>query len=452
MLHGSKKLINNSSEKYSIKTLMKGASVYSLGEVLAKSSGFFLIPIYTRVLTPREYGIVGYLEVFLQIMTCILSFGFHGAQTRYYYEKLGDSEALGRFTFTINLTSIGVGLLVFLPLGIIGAHNKWVIGSSAIPFYPYFTLSMGVVLLQVISQNIIHFFRAKKEYVRTSILNSIKFIFVTVFTILMIVVFHQKALGRITGLFLGTLLFVLLFFWSYGRYFIYRFSKSDLIYAITFGAPVVIHLLMGTIHNAIDRIILEQMVSLEELGIYTLGFTIGNVMQLFITAFNQAYQPNYYHLMGSECLDKELQLIKTFKIWLFFITLIAILGIVLGGPFLKIFAGSDYVRAAKLLPYFIFAFYIGGYYYFFSSPIFFYKQTKWLPILTGSSALLNIILNFLLIPKFGTVGAVIATAISHAWLSFFSLQIGNKIFKVCWPYKLIVFSIITVTVFLLIVV
>src|SRR5690554_7067562 len=51
------------TETYSVKKVLKGASMYSLGDVLVKASGFFLIPLYTRVLTPADYGIVGYLQV-----------------------------------------------------------------------------------------------------------------------------------------------------------------------------------------------------------------------------------------------------------------------------------------------------------------------------------------------------------------------------------------------------
>src|SRR5690554_1698855 len=91
------------TETYSVKKVLKGASMYSLGDVLVKASGFFLIPLYTRVLTPADYGIVGYLQVFSGFLVVVLGFGFYGAQTRYYYEHRDDELAIGRFMFTINI-------------------------------------------------------------------------------------------------------------------------------------------------------------------------------------------------------------------------------------------------------------------------------------------------------------------------------------------------------------
>jgi len=129
---------------FSLRKVLKGASIYSLGDVFAKTSGFFLIPLYTRVLTPDDFGIVGYLQVLLRIATIILSFGFQVAQTRYYYENHTDSVSLGRFLFTINMVPVSLAILIGIPLTILGIVNHWVIGSENIPFYPYMVLIIWI--------------------------------------------------------------------------------------------------------------------------------------------------------------------------------------------------------------------------------------------------------------------------------------------------------------------
>jgi O-antigen/teichoic acid export membrane protein len=253
-----------------------------------------------------------------------------------------------------------------------------------------------------------------------------------------------RALGRILGIAVGALVFVITTYWLYARHFIFRFSKNALLYAVAFGAPVVVHLLMATMHNAIDRIILERYVPLQELGFYTLGFTIGGAMQLFVTAFNQAYQPNFFQLMSSGRKDIGYQVIRTFKLWLVLITGVTVVGIIFGGPFLKIFAGPEFVATIEVFPFIILAFFFGSFYFFFSSPIFYFKKTKWLPLITGSSAGINIVLNFLFIPQYGIIGAAIATVISHGWTSLITFFIGNRFYKTKWPIIFIIISIIFV--------
>jgi O-antigen/teichoic acid export membrane protein len=106
-----------------------------------------------------------------------------------------------------------------------------------------------------------------------------------------------------------------------------------------------------------------------------------------------------------------------------------------------VFAGEKFAESSKILPFLLVSVYVGSFYYFFSSAIFYFKKTKLLPIITGSSAIINISLNFLLIPKLGMVGAAVATIISHGWISIFSFYWGNKLFHIKWPFRFILVSL-----------
>lgn len=433
-----------SKDSFSLRKIFKGASIYSIGEVLVKASGFFLIPVYTRFLTPVDFGIVGYLQVYLQILTVIVAFGFHGAQTRYFYENTADKQAVGRFAFTINLIPIGFALIVVLPLTILGFFYNWTIGFENIPFSPFMILTLWTVVLQVLANNAVSWFRARQKFVAASVLQATRFLSITGFTLLLILGFDLGALGRVAGMFVGLFIFIVVSFSSYARHFVWRPSKDALLYAAAFGSPIVIHLLAGTVHNAIDRIILEGFVSLEELGIYTLAFTIGNTLNMFIMAFNQAYQPIYFQLMSSQQKDKELQVISVFKVWLLLITVIASFGIIFGAPFLRVFAGPRFVATIGVFPWIILAVFMGGFYFFFSTPIFYYKKTKYLPLITGLSAVINIGLNLLFIPLWGIIGAAFATVVSHVVQSIMALIIGNRLYRIRWPSFWICCSILIV--------
>jgi O-antigen/teichoic acid export membrane protein len=276
------------------------------------------------------------------------------------------------------------------------------------------------------------------------VLQVTRFLAITGFTLLLILGFDLGALGRVGGMAAGMTLFVLVSFAGYVRHFVWKPSREALRYAVAFGVPIVVHLLAGNIHNAIDRIILERYVGLDELGIYTLAFTIGHTLNMFIMAFNQAYQPSYFQLMSSEREDKEVQIVRTFKAWLVLITVIASVGILFGGPFLRVFAGPRFVATIDVFPWIILAVFIGGFYFFFSTPIFFFKKTRYLPVITGVSATVNIGLNLTLIPTMGIIGAAIATVISHVVQSGLALLIGNRLYRTRWPMGWVGLSIVVV--------
>lgn len=432
-------------DDYSLRKVLKGASMYSLGDVLVKASGFFLIPIYTRILTPTDYGIVGYLQVFNQILIVVLGFGFHGAQTRYYFEHRDETDTVGKFMFTINSTTIVAFLVLILPLLLVGSLRGWAIGSENIPFYPYVSVTLIAVLLSVLNTNLTSSLQMKQNFLGATLVHVFTFLFTTSATIFLVVYLKQGALGRIAGNTLGLAIILLpCYIFLYARHFKPQFSKEALKYAVGFGFPIVIHLLMGTIHNSIDRLMLEHYLPISELGIYTLGISVATVLQMFVTAFNQAYQPSYYELMESGGESREEHIIKTFKFWLVMLTLATCIGIVIGGPFLTIFAGSQFTDVSSIFPYLLLSVYAGSFYYFFSSPIFFYKKTHLLPLITGSSAIINIVMNLLLIPKYGINGAAIATIISHIWISAISYVVGNRLFKIKWPLLFMIASIFLV--------
>jgi O-antigen/teichoic acid export membrane protein len=432
-------------ETYSLKKVLRGATTYSLGDVLVKASGFFLIPLYTRILTPADYGIVGYLQVFSSLLVVILGFGFYGAQTRYYYEHHNDEQAIGRFMFTINTTTIIASLIVCGPLLIYGILRGWTIGRENIPFHPYMSITLGTVLLSVLNNFVTSSYRMKQKFLGATLIHILTFLLTTGFTILLVVYLKKGALGRVAGNALGLLFIFIPFYYLYARQFKPKFSKEALGYAVGFGFPVVIHLLMGTIHSSIDRLMLERYLPLSELGIYTLGASVAAVLQMFVTAFNQAYQPSYYQLMESGQKTIEKQIVTTFKLWLGLITLATCVGIAFGGPVLTVFAGPRFKEVSKVFPLLLLSVYAGSFYFFFSSPIFFFKKTRILPFITGSSAIINIVINLLLIPRYGINGAAMATIISHIWISVVAYVVGNRLFRVKWPFGFIFMSNIIVS-------
>lgn len=415
--------------------------MYSFGDVLVKASGFFLIPLYTRVLTPADYGIVGYLQVFSSLLVVVLGFGFSGAQIRYYFEHRDESETIGRFMFTINVTTILVFVVLCVPVIAYGSIRGWSIGSENIPFYPFMSITLGTVLLSVLMKLVTSSYRMRQNFLGIMLIKISTFLLTTSFTILLVVYFRQGALGRVAGNALGLFIIFIPIYYLYARHFKPSFSTAALKYSVIYGVPIVLHSLMGVIHNSIDRLMLERYLPMSELGIYTLGASVAAVLQMFVTAFNQAYQPSYYQLMESGHESIEKQIVTTFKFWLRLITLATCIGIAFGGPFLTVFAGQRFQEVSKIFPLLLISVYAGSFYFFFSSPIFFYKKTRILPFITGSSALINIVMNLLLIPRYGIHGASLATTISHIWISVVAYMIGNRLYRLKWPIITILSSI-----------
>lgn len=397
---------------YSLRSVAKGSFLYASGQVLTKASAFLLIPLYTRFLTPDDYGVVGYMQFLLQILSTILMFGFYGAQTRFFYQHKNEPTTIGEYLFSIN-----VWLAVVLVPGVVmvlfwGESLYGWIGPKDIPYHPFVPLIAWTILFQIVNQLVISFGVARKEYFRTTLLQLLLFALTTGFALFLVVVQELGAEGKIRAMLYGQAAFFLMAYPTYAKNFIYRIKWRYISFSLSFGVPIVIHLLSGVMHSSIDRAILAEMVPVSELGLYTLGYQVGLVMSIMTTSVNRAWQPSYYELMESDNIKKDHHIRRTFNLWMILMALMCTLGILWGGDVLQWITPSRFHGATRVIPFVLLGYFFHGLYFFAVSPIFFFKKTVLLPWFTGAAAGVNIGLNFILIPYWGITGAALATTIS----------------------------------------
>ncbi len=415
---------------YSFGSVVKGGITFAIAQILTKASGFLLIPIYTRFLTTTDYGIIGYLQVIMQVLSTILMFGFYGAQTRFYYDYKYKPEEMGSFLYSINIYLL---VVLFLVCSFFTFYGENVFGpfidKKSIPFNPYWILILWIVFFQIFNQIVISYYLCRKNFKRCATLQYVNFLITTTCIIYFIVVLREGALGQIKGLLIGNFLFFTLFYWDYAKNFRLKFSFNKLKYALSFGLPVVFHLLASVSLNFIDRVILERYVSLADLGIYTLGYQVGMVMSVLVNSFNQAWAPNYYDLMKDKNLNHSWHVKRVFYIWLGVIGTICLIGSMWSKELLLFLTPAKFHKSAQIVPIIIFSYVINGLYFFAVNPILFFKKTKFLPFTTGTAAILNIMLNFLLIPKYGIMGAAYATVISFMFMAVSVYLISLRLFN-----------------------
>lgn len=412
---------------YSLSSIAKGSLLYTSGQVLTKASAFLLIPLYTRYLTPEDYGIIGYLQFILQISSTIFMFGFHGAQTRFFYQHKTEPNTVGEYLFSINLF-----LSVVLFLGILltffrGESLYSIIGPSDIPFQPFVPIVILTIFFQVMNQLVISFWVAKREYLKTTILQVLLFVLITGFAVSMVVGLRMGPVGMAKAMLYGEASFFIISYYFYARHFSFQIRSQYIIYSLNFGVPVVVHLLSGVMHSSIDRAILANMVSVSELGLYTLGYQVGMVMSIVTSSINKAWQPSYYDLMESRDPQKDEHIRRSFNLWLIVMSLLCMFGMLWGGDILKVVTPESYYGSGVVIPYVLLGYFFHGIYYFAVSPIFFYRKVSLLPWFTGSAAVVNIGLNLLFIPYWGIVGAALATTISMMFQAAVVYAVGRTL-------------------------
>lgn len=427
---------------YFLKEVLKGNFIYIFGQIIRIGSAFFLIPIYTNLLSTEEYGIIGYCQVIINVLLIILLVAFHGSQTRFYYDNKDKPKEIGSYLFSTNIFLFSISAIYLLIATFYGRQIFNMLNID-IPYDPYIKISLYIPPLMVFNMMMISFYLAKKEHIKNAGLHILLFFFTTLSIILFLLVFNFKAEGYLLGGLLGNALFFVCFYLFYAKNFKCNLSIKHIKNAFFYGFPLVFHLLSSSLHNMIDRVILEKYIPMSEIGIYTLGYQIGIIIAIIATAFNKSFKPNFYELLLSNEKEKtkKYETRKIYSIWLFFFTSITLLGILFSKEFLYLFASNDFYSASSIAPFIMISSFFSGLYYFASSPLFYYKKTKIIPVITFLSFALNLMLNLMLIPEYGIYGALFATIISHFFLVLIFYHVGKKYFDPGYNIKFTGFSI-----------
>jgi len=242
--------------------------------------------------------------------------------------------------------------------------------------------------------------------------------------IIAVQLFRDKVTAWILGLMCVELVcYTWLFFHQMrqGRRF---FSKRYWRYALGFNIPLVPHYLSEIVMNSMDRIMIKRMVSSGTAGIYSLAYSLSHVMILFNNALIQTIAPWIYKKIR---LQRTQDIAPIAYAALVMVAAVNILLIAFAPEAVRIFAPKEYYDAIWIVPpvamsvYFIFS------YSLFSEFEFYFEKTKFITLATATSAVMNIILNYIFIQMFGYYAAGYTTLVCYIMYATFHYLFMRRI-------------------------
>jgi len=410
---------------------MKNISFYTIGAIIPKVIGFFLLPIFTRYLSPTEYGIINYTQsiiVFLFAFT-VLSLNKYLLRCIFDYEKEEDKKKLigNVFVFItiINFIMFGVELILF-PKIILAFNIK-------VKFHPYFLLALINNFLNVFSVIPLIIYRYKGQAINFVVVNVTKSFFQVIFSLILVIHFNMGVLGKYYGSLIANIIFLVIYILIIYRNAIINLNLPQIKKGIVFSLPLIPATFLHIIINVTDRIILERHVPLAALGIYSVSYTLGTILQILAYSSYLAYEPIVFSKIGKVNFSKTI--IKIRKYYLFVIFSLSFLYILFSKEILYMMASSKFSSGYKVIPIIIFATIFLSENYLFSAILIGIKKTKISLIINLIGAVINVIVNLLLIPIMGVYGAAISTLTSYLvmfCLFYFYLNkhMGMKFLKI----------------------
>lgn len=413
--------------------LVKNTLLYSLGSILPQAVGFILIPLYTKYLSPSEFGIVNSMLVIQVFLAIFLTFTLEKSILRLYYDYKTEEEK------KIFISSIFKGILLctLITLGFVFVFsNKIQLIFSDIEFYPYYIIAILTSVFMTFNLVPKSYYRLKQNAKKYITLSITEFLLSTGLVIWFIVFKQEGALGMLSGK-MYAFLFLLPVYVFIMREFI--FTKFDIVMlknGFSFSLPIVPTMLAAWILGQADRIFIANYFSLNDVGIYAMSQRLASLVTIFSSSFMLSYHPLFFEVANSDEQESAKKKLGRYNhIFILTIMLFSFAIVFFSKELVLIFLNSRYHSAYLYIPVISLSYFIGS----VSSIIIgvFYQQSKKMKAdmtLGIIGACFTLLTLFIFVKPFGITGAIWAALISSLFI-FLSGYIYTK--KKCYfiPFK-----------------
>lgn len=408
--------------------IAKSSIWYILGNFFNRGIAFLTIPIYTRILTTNEYGLVSTYIATVAMLSIVIGIALHmSVRSSFVDYKNNEYDFLSSMIYLNNLSTVLFSILIFIFYIILMPQIHFII--------------ILAVIIQSHSSSILQYFSIflmmKIRYkLRTlmiflpNLLTNIISIFVIIF-----VLNNDKYLGRI---FVGSLIYFV--FSIFVQFYVNNkskisYNKEYIRYALKISVPIVFHGLSLSILNQSDRIMLTTIVGPTQTGIYSLIYNFSMIAMILISSVEGVWVPWFTRKMNEKKYD---QINKSSKIYINFISISILMILMVSPEVLRLLAPKEYWEGFIIIPPIIVSSFIVFCYTLYVNVEHFYKKTISIAKNTIIAAALNIILNFIFIKNLGYFGAALTTLLSFLISFVLHSRNSKKIQKSLLPLKLFI--------------
>lgn len=412
--------------------IIKNSAIYAIVMGLKSGIGLILLPVYTVYLSTEDYGIVSIVMSMVQFLAILLLMSLNAAGMRYHYEvgEAGDARARlwGAVYYGVMINAI---VLVTLVL----AAHEIVLDPfvSGIPFHPFLLAGVLASLFQAGYEVYQTYLKASQAGRRSGALDLAYFVTNLSLALFLVAGLRLRAMGVILALLLTNIIFFSISHLQIRSRIAGGIGRRELRVSIRYALPLLPHALAGWLMTLVDRLFLNNMVSREEVGLYSAGFQIANVLHMLMVALNQAYGPWFFE--QSTKGEPGRRRIREFSELI--VLLCASLGLVFSlfsEELLRVIVTVEYQGAWVVVPFLTFAFVFRSIYYVVVGPVFL-KRVRFVPLITLCGALVNIGLNYVMIGPWGKMGASFASMVTMIVTSTMALYLSVKTEKIGFRWR-----------------
>lgn len=395
------------------------------------AAGMFLVPIYSRLFTRADYGVIETFNMLINITMLVLPCGLFESLYRFVYESDDRDHRISIYSTTFNFLILLS--IVFFSLAFVfrfGITNLLIRDEQYVKLY---VLTVLTIILSLFNGYNLEIFRSqfqKYRYLFTSVGTALLLISGGIY----FVVFKNEG---VSGFFYASVIaqggFSIVGYVVNRHWLRIRFSKDMLVSMLKYGLPFIPAGLTLVLMKYFDRMIVQRMLGLEDLGLYSMGIKISSMYDIVGIAFSMAWFPYAMKIIQTE--DAQDVFKKMFLKVLVIFGILAGLFCSLSQYLLHILADKKFWDAGGVISLFVLSSTIINLNYVLGLGIFISKKTKYIFIPTMVGGLVNVALCYLLTGPMGIIGAALSSFVGSIVYLVSSYVISQKLYHIEYEIK-----------------
>jgi O-antigen/teichoic acid export membrane protein len=433
-----------------IKKLAGQTAVYGLSSILGRLLNYLLVPLYTRIFSPQEFGVVTELYAYVSFLIIILTYGMETTLFRFSQTEEKKEDVYSTILGSI-LGSTVVFIVATLLLSPYIAHGLGY--GNNLEYIIWFILIIAFDAASSIPFAKLRQQNKAGKFAAFKLVNIFANIALNLFFLVLSPIVYQKGSGFwfeiidtvyspnigigyifISNLISSILTILLLLPYFIPRQFTFNVGlwKNMMVYSV----PLMVAGLAGMTNETADRLMIKYLlppeISLHQLGIYGACYKVAILMAIFIQAFRFAAEPFFFTHYSSQ---NRTAIYASVMHYFILAGALIFLSVMLYIDVVQFFIGEQFREGIKIVPILLLANLFLG---IFLNLSIWYKltgKTMFGAYLSGIGALITITLNFILIPRMGYMGAAWTTLICYTVLMAISFIYGQKHFRIEYNLK-----------------
>lgn len=414
--------------------LLKHSSIYMIGQILTRMASVLLLPFYTHVLSPSDYGVTAILDLTAALLSTFIAGGMVSAVTRHHFDD-DNREHHDRVWWT-GLTMVATVCTIICAVMFLGRHTlaDVTLGKEIAQGAWFYTLAILTLWFTVVGMIIDAYLRAEKKSGTFVAISMGRLLFNVGVNVWLLVPMQMGVegllIGNLSATILHTLVLFIVFVKSRGRCIIDKVIGHQM---FRFAAPLVFTAIASMAMHEADRYFLRIWESMSDVGVYALAHKIGfAVNTLCLLPFISIWHVAIYDI---EKMPDSRKVFGQFFGWFTSGMGILLLGASLTvHPILPLLTPDAYGNAIDLISVVLLGFFVFGLSFMFEVPSLLTKKTRLMIPGAILGLAVNIVANIVLIPIMGAWGAAWAGVLTYLAFSFTILAACRTVMKISYPW------------------